>query len=109
MSLIIVWIASVILYIPTITWLKTTRGDVDCKEVTSLQNKRIYAVTLILVEYVLPLTVVGYCNFKIIKVIRARNQRLAEIQSEENKQRDKEQRKTVRYQTLYVLFFICAL
>ena len=97
MSLVIVWIISIGIYIPSMVWLKTTRGTVDCKEVTSLQNKRIYAVFLITFEYVVPLAIIAFCNYKIITVIRRRSHAMTEVLSDENKQRDLEQRKTTRY------------
>lgn len=104
-SLVIVWIISIGIYIPSMVWLKTTRGTVDCKEVTSLQNKRIYAVFLITFEYVVPLAIIAFCNYKIITVIRRRSRAMTEVLSDENKQRDLEQRKTTRILIAIVIGF----
>ena len=95
-SLVAVWILSIGIYIPSMIWLKTTRGDVDCKEVTTLLNRRIYAVFLILAEYIVPLSIIAFCNYKIIKVIGSRPKHMSETRSDDFEQRDKEQRKTVR-------------
>ena len=90
-----VWIISLSVYIPSMLSLRR-KGDINCTEVMSPTQRQLHAVFLILVEYIVPLSVVAYCHIKIIKVIRNRSSTTAELHADENEHRNEEQKKTAR-------------
>ena len=84
------------IYLPTVVTLKTTRGDVDCEAYASPQSRKAYAAVMIFLEYVLPVAIMAFCNYKIIRVIRGRREIPGVYHEEYYEKREKEQRRTVR-------------
>ena len=96
LSLLVVWILSFAIYIPSTISLKTTRGDIDCLEFMSSTQRKLHTVFMLLAEYIMPLSVVAFCNYKIIRTMRNRSSTLTGLREDDSEQRDKEQRRTVR-------------
>lgn len=94
MSLLIVWVLSFAVYMPSTFSIRTTRGDIDCAEHMSKMSRKLHTVFLMLAEYIVPLSIVSFCNYKIVKVLR--NRRRDVILANEDEQHDAEQRKTIR-------------
>ena len=97
LNLLIVWVISFLVYVPSASSLRLRKKHSDCYEYWKKPDQYFHAAFLLLVEYVIPLCVIGFCNYKIIRVIKDRSKNMPQMQSEEFEKRDKEQRKTVRY------------
>ena len=97
LNLLIVWVISFLIYVPSASSLRLRRKYTDCYEYWKKPDQYFHSAFLLLVEYIIPLSVIGFCNYKIIKVIKDRSKNMPQMQVEEFEKRDKEQRKTVRY------------
>ena len=94
-SLLIVWVVSFAVFIPETISVDTKDGDIECYKNMNLALIRANAVFLLLVEYVLPLCIIGFCNYKVIRVIKSR--KMIRLQTQDMQERDNEQKKSVRY------------
>lgn len=104
LNLLIVWVISFLIYVPSASSLRLRKKHTDCYEYWKKPDQYFHTTFLLLAEYVIPLCIIGFCNYKIIRVIRNRSNNMPQMQSDEFEKRDKEQRKTVRY-CIFIDFF----
>ncbi len=108
LSLLVVWIFSIAIYIPGIYVIKVKASGVDCYEGWSIASQRINNVFILLAEYVVPLIILGFCNYKIIVCIRGRqkfNLGRDNSNARQREQQDRELKKSARILVAIVLGF----
>ena len=86
-SLALVWLVSVLTYIPILTFREVKNGK--CKEDHSdIGMIRVYSVVLVIVKYVIPLTVIGCCYMKIASTVKNRPRIRCLIRQQKRRERD---------------------
>lgn len=71
-SLLFIWVFSFVVYIPNIYVIKHKQQGRDCYESFGTTARISNVFFLVAVEYILPLLIIGFCNYKIIKIIKGR-------------------------------------
>eukprot|EP00794_Sanderia_malayensis_P012100 gene12100-13350_t len=105
-SLFIVWTFAFLIYIPNVYVIKVRSSGKNCYEDWGLTSRRVFAVFLALAEYIIPLSIIAFCNFKIVKVIRSRSKNMQGLaNSHLSDQQIKDQKKSARILIAVVLGF----
>eukprot|EP00794_Sanderia_malayensis_P014028 gene14028-15487_t len=70
-SIAIVWIIAVITYTP-LFFIRNAQGDTCREMLLHVHWQQAYSLFLLFMKYILPLSIIAFCYYKIIKVIRNR-------------------------------------